>query len=400
MGNEISLPNFKLRSSKDLDDRFNQISNYIIKELDAFFGPLTYTVNGQEKKIDNIIDDKEAIKQERKVCRNLIGVYKRSLYGLMKDPATKRKLMELARNKGIDSEEFDVKVRTYDIPSMNILEGEDDDRDKDTKISICDKVIDYYVLKYKIYRLLSVLDPYEKDYKFIERYFYKNQNRLLDLDKRERQKVTKLIGDLKTSRDTLKVYLYENLKQILGDDLTYKELQDTYRKLTADTKLQSYYNKLEDACFNLNVFESNPPEDFKMTSSENKDTDVKLNRIVTLSECNDFKQRKSKSKVVKVSSNPKQQLQKLKEDTFKNIVDNRKKYSTNVTNQDKMLINNAYEILSDDVSKLFANIDEDKITVDNIKELNDSIEQLFIENDNLLKELLKSPSQPKLIQNQ
>jgi hypothetical protein len=393
MGNDISLPNFKLRSSKDLDDRFNQISNYIIKELDAFFGPL------EIGKLDDIIDDKESIKQERKVCRNLIGVYKRSLYGLMKDPETKRKLMELARNKGIDSKEFDVKVRTYDIPSMTILTGEDDERDKETKVSICDKVIDYYVLKYKIYRLLSVIDPYEKDYKYIEKYFYNNQNRLLDLDKRERQKVTKLIGDLKTSRDTLKVYLYENLKQILGDDLTYKELQDTYRKLTADSKLQSYYNKLEDACFNLNNFESNRPEDFKMATLS-KATDVNLDKVVESSQCNDFKSGKRIPKAVTLTSDARQQLEKLQKDTFKNIVDMRKKYSNNATKEQKVLISNAYELLTDEITKLFADIDSNRVNIDNIKELNDSIQQLFIENENLIKELLKTSPQPKLIQTQ
>ena len=256
MGNDIS-------KKDNLDTEFKQKSNLIIEELDAFFGPIEgfyfKSSDGRKTEIKSL-DSKytpefsqdviDKIKNERNVCNNIIGVYRNTLKGLLKNKLFSKRLDSFVRNKKLDTQKFDIGIRITNF--------------KDEP-AICDRVVEYYWMKYLVYRMLRNLDPLAEEYAMIDKLTKsKKWSNLFDKNYEEAIKIKK---DLDQQRNKVRGLIHENIDKLLKDNLTYEDLMEIYKNLIEDKKLESYVEKIYNICENLADLEtSTNPKAFKFTT--------------------------------------------------------------------------------------------------------------------------------------
>ena len=267
MGNDISKDN---TSDKKLEDEFRIKSNYIIQQLDGFFGPIEggETTRGNKvKDLEFFIesdgkgeapkltkDIKRSIKEERSVCSKLVGTYRKSLKGLLADKDFKLKLNDFVQSKNLNKQNFEFNIRV-----ASFLEKEKEGKEKG--VTICDLVLDYYWLKYVIYRLLRNIDPYEEEYELIN----KGMSKLDGLPPGEIPKKQKIQKELYESRNKVRELINKNINQLLSDELTIDEMNAMYKKLVDDSSLLNYAKQINNSCSNIERFKNTKdPREFKI----------------------------------------------------------------------------------------------------------------------------------------
>lgn len=278
MGNDIS-------KKDNLDTEFKQKSNLIIEELDAFFGPIEgfyfKSSDGRKTEIKSL-DSKytpefsqdviDKIKNERNVCNNIIGVYRNTLKGLLKNKLFSKRLDSFVRNKKLDTQKFDIGIRITNF--------------KDEP-AICDRVVEYYWMKYLVYRMLRNLDPLAEEYAMIDKLTKsKKWSNLFDKNYEEAIKIKK---DLDQQRNKVRGLIHENIDKLLKDNLTYEDLMEIYKNLIEDKKLESYVEKIYNICENLADLEtSTNPKAFQFTT-RGKIKGVNLQNYKQVKLCNRLK---------------------------------------------------------------------------------------------------------------
>lgn len=251
MGNDIS------RDDNMFDD-FNKKSNIVIQQLDNFFGPINGS-NTQTKRIKSLDESYrpefskeiiDKIKDERQVCNNIIGVYRNTLDGLMRDKNFKQKVNSFIKNKKLDSQKFDINIRLFE-PKIN------------EESSICQPILEYYWMKYLIYRMLRNLDPLAEEYALIEK--FTQSSKWTNLNKNY-QEAVKIKRELDRQRDRVRTLINENINKLLENDLTYNDLIKLYKNLVEDKKLESYIEHIYNVCENISDLErSSSPDSYKFT---------------------------------------------------------------------------------------------------------------------------------------
>jgi len=252
MGNEIS------RRDKSLEEQFKIKSNYILQQLDSFFGPIqgfkwengTKDVSGLMDDVEDIDQYLETIKEERYVCNNLVAVYKTSLKSLTKDKEFRTLVERFVDDKFKDKEyfdinNFDVKIKATDL---NLKKSPEDD--------ICDLVTRYYYQKYLIYRLIKNIDPYNKEYNDVQDKIKTELNKFerSDIDPKMKQKAKDKIVKMETKRKEFQKLLNDSLNELLNDELSYSSLVKEYNKLISSSKLKDYASHLSSVCQDVNSY--------------------------------------------------------------------------------------------------------------------------------------------------
>lgn len=267
MGNDISKDN---TSDKKLEDEFRIKSNYIIQQLDGFFGPIEGGKTTRDKKVEDLEffiksdgkgeapkltkEIKSSIKEERSVCSKLVGTYRKSLKGLLADKDFKLKLNDFVQSKNLNKQNFEFNIRV-----ASFLEKEKEEKEKG--VTICDLVLDYYWLKYVIYRLLRNIDPYEEEYELIN----KGMSKLDGLPPGEIPKKQKIQKELYESRNKVRELINKNINQLLSDELTIDEMNAMYKKLVDDSSLLNYAKQINNSCSNIERFKNTKdPREFKI----------------------------------------------------------------------------------------------------------------------------------------
>ena len=255
MGNDIS-------KKDNIDEDFKQKSNLVIEELDSFFGPIQgfffKTSEGKKTEIKGL-DERYApefsqdvidkIKEERNVCNNIIGTYKNSLNGLLKDKVFSQRVNSFIKNKKLDVKNFDINIRITTFKE---------------EPAICDRVLEYYWMKYLVYRMLRNLDPLAEEYALIEK--FTKSPRWANLFDQNYEEANKIKKDLDQQRDRVRGLINQNMTQLLQDNLTYDDLMKLYKNLVEDKKLQSYAEEIYNICENLADLElSSNPKAYKLS---------------------------------------------------------------------------------------------------------------------------------------
>ncbi len=255
MGNDIS-------KKDNIDEDFKQKSNLVIEELDSFFGPIQgfffKTSEGKKTEIKGL-DERyqpefsqeviEQIKKERNVCNNIIGTYKNSLNGLLKDKVFSQRVNSFIKNKKLDVKNFDINIRITTFKE---------------EPAICDRVMEYYWMKYLVYRMLRNLDPLAEEYALIEK--FTKSSRWANLFDQNYEEANKIKKDLDQQRDRVRGLINQNMSQLLQDNLTYDDLMKLYKNLVEDKKLQSYAEEIYNICENLADLEvSSNPKSYKFS---------------------------------------------------------------------------------------------------------------------------------------
>jgi hypothetical protein len=250
--------------SKSLEQEFTDRSNYIIQELDSFFGPIdgfTWQFSNDTKVVDGLekfdtgkyqeAENKDlfykTIKEERYVCNNIVGIYKKSLKSLLKNKIFRGNAIDFVKTKfGKDYEKYFNDPEYFDVKIRNHVYN---NKDKDTDSYICNTVIDYYFLKYKIYRLIKNIDPYSKDYDQLKKQleFY-DRPQSTDNDKKMIKNIQDKLRQMERKRRKFQESLNETLKSILDDNLNYRELTKVYGSLVDSNELQDYAENLSSVC--------------------------------------------------------------------------------------------------------------------------------------------------------
>ena len=254
-------------SKTNLDKQLQEISNQINQELSDFFGNIDgfkWTGGGDVKSMEKFAKGNldfvptrstiKGIKEERQVCQNLIVSYKDRLKNLMNDDNFKTKLTNFLQKKGINPnkiQEVGIRVRQF---------SQDNDE-------ICDDVIKYYYLKYRLFRLLKNADPYQEEYEYITKAFRspKIESKFAKLNVDTQNDIKERINELETARYEYKLFALNYLKK-LEKDPSYQDMEDLWYEITKDNKkLSNYCNKIENTCDNMTSFaETSNPENFKL----------------------------------------------------------------------------------------------------------------------------------------
>lgn len=261
-------------SKTNLDKQLQEISNQINQELSDFFGTIDgfkWSGGGEVKSLEkfakgnlDFIPTKstmKGIKEERQVCQNLIVSYKDRLNNLLNDDKFKKKLENFIQKKGINPnkiQEVGIRVRQF---------SQDNDE-------ICDDVIKYYYLKYRLFRLLKNFDPYQEEYEYVTKAFRspKIESKFTKLSPETQKEIKERIFALETARYEYKTFALKYLKK-LENDPTYKDMEDLWYELTKDNKkLTQYCNRIVNTCDNITSFvETSNPENFRLLEkSKNK----------------------------------------------------------------------------------------------------------------------------------
>ena len=249
MGNDIS-------KKDNLDAQFKEKSKYIVQELDNFFGPIegfkwqgegegeaqsVPSLSTYEKDLN--LENLEKLKEERDVCSHLIGAYKNSLKGMLKDKDFKSNVNDFLKTKKVNPERISIDVR---IDTAKF--------DPATNKTICDKVIRYYFLKYKIYRLLKNLDPYSKNYNDIVNMLQNDQDikdKQLRLSPKKIEAATRGRKKMEDARNKFRNLIMSSMNNILNDELTYPEMKKLEATLQKDKTLSEYCKSIYNVGYNI-----------------------------------------------------------------------------------------------------------------------------------------------------
>jgi len=304
-------------SKSELITEFNQISNEINQELSDFFGKIdgfTWTngskVDSMEKYARGNLDysprksTMDSLKEERQVCQSIVLVYKERLNNLLSNSAYKQNLINFIKKKGIDES----KIKDIGIKSRTFGEKND---------SICDDVLRYYYLKYRLYRLLKNYDPYGEEYKYIIKSKEALKSKFDNTLPETKKDIMNRISELESARNEYQSFAIKYLKKLTKDP-SYKEMENIWYELTKDNKnLKRYCNKVSNICDNITNFASaTDSKNFKIKEeSKNKQCgQVNLENYKQVSVC----------KSGRVRSSPKEKKKKEEqEDLFEKIKRNR-----------------------------------------------------------------------------
>jgi hypothetical protein len=235
-------------ASDPLKVQFDITFKNIEEELTKFFRPLDgfkwEFSDGSLKEIKRLPDnlewdidkvDFQKIKEERLVCIQLVYIYKKNLKERIKDQDFKNKVEKFVIDKKIDQGEVGKDVYGPFLKEWDLLIG------KNGEEGICDDVLKYYYLKYRIISLLKEIrnDPYQKDY--IELI---NQSNWKSINDKERAKV---LNKINNSRNKVRDKINRILIEVEAKDgISYPKLLEIYNSLTG-LNLEEYCTDLTNA---------------------------------------------------------------------------------------------------------------------------------------------------------
>lgn len=238
MGNDVS--------KKSMNEDFTRISNYINERLSDFFGPIDGFKYANSKSVPSLDkyddpsyrvlpkDKMDALKEERQVCANLVLTYTDALNGMLANSGFKNKVVQFVNNMKINP------ARLGRL-SVRLLKSRDNE-------SICDDVINYYFLKYRVYRLINDYDPYQKEFEFITQTLDKNYAKYSQLDNKKQEFGYRKIQQLVEARDEYQKSLLKYLELLANDELTYPELENLYGRVSRDESTAMYCQTVYNIC--------------------------------------------------------------------------------------------------------------------------------------------------------
>ena len=275
MGNEITKQD---KTNVDsLQRKFNDQTNHIIRELDNFFGPIQgfkWSESGpvipsmDKIKITSnytLTDDvKKQLREEREVCSNIVAVYKDTLKGLMKDVNFKNTIDKFSKGlykdkrgnpKNVGIEKLEINIR--------------DDKFNNAKTeNICNRVIDYYFLKYRVYRLLKNLDPYEKIYNDIQNDLENMIDEKVNFTPEQFQEEMRREKKLETSRLRVMKYISESLDKLMKDNMSYDNMKALHKEIINNTNLKNYCKSIYNSYADITKFKKEDPSNFNFVDEE------------------------------------------------------------------------------------------------------------------------------------
>jgi hypothetical protein len=284
MGADFSK--YEKESGGNLDNQLTEKSNYILEELEKFFRPLEgfqwndgetiedldkYT-NSEIKINDKTIktfdkdnnltrDAKDLLNEERYVCHQLVFIYKNELKKLISDKRFKDQIKnfitriqdkrKIKRDKTDDDKEngdYSFYLKDWELD----MDKEDPQKKEDVEI-ICDQVIDYYFLKYKIYRILKTIDndPYMNEINEIKNLVNSKKIKKYNIGL-QNENPDKYINLLINSRKQIKIIINDIYNNLLKDKYSMADLKQTLKFLqTPNEKLTNYCKNVYNFKYNL-----------------------------------------------------------------------------------------------------------------------------------------------------
>lgn len=295
MGSDISK-----QSIKTMKESFTQKSNYINQRLSDFFGPIEGFKYENSKQVPSLekYDDPtyrvlskenmDKLKEERQVCSNLVLTYSDALNGLLDDSGFRSKVDQFVANMKINPDRLS-KL------SVRLLKSRDNE-------SICNDVINYYFLKYRVFRLINDFDPYEKEFQYITKTLESNAQRYSQLDKAKQEFGYRKFNQLVKARNEFQNFVSEYLDRLTQDDLTYPELEDLYSRLNANKATARYCQTVYNICDDVENFSN--AKDIQNFNFRDLSYDYEICRNINLSNVKKFspckKIKKTEDKTEKV----------------------------------------------------------------------------------------------------
>lgn len=279
MGSDISK-----ESTRSMKESFTAKSNYINQRLSDFFGPIDKFKYENSKEVPSLekYDDPtyrvlsqenmDKIKEERQVCSNLVLTYKDALDGMLKDPNFRSKVNQFVSNMKIDPD------RLGNL-SIRLLKSRDNN-------SICNDVINYYFLKYRVFRLINDYDPYEKEFEFISKSLETNASKYSQLEQGKQEIGYRKFNQLVQARNEYQKFVNTYMDELLNDDLTYPELEDLYSKLTSNKSTARYCQSVYNICDDVENF--NQTKDIKNFNFRDLSYDYEICRNINLTNVKKF----------------------------------------------------------------------------------------------------------------
>lgn len=276
MGNDVS--------KKTMNEDFTRISNYINERLSDFFGPIDGFKYSNSKSVPSLekYDDPtyrvlpkekmDAIKEERQVCANLVLTYTDALNGMLSDSNFKNKVIQFVNNMKINPDRLS-KL------SVRLLKSRDND-------SICNDVINYYFLKYRIFRLINDYDPYQKEFEFITQSLEKNSPKYSQLDNNKQEYGYKKFNQLINARDQYQKTVIKYMELLSNDELTYPELEELYARLNSDKSTAVYCQAVYNICDDVENFSN--AKDIKNFNFRDLSYDYEICRNINLTNVKKF----------------------------------------------------------------------------------------------------------------
>jgi hypothetical protein len=279
MGSDSSKQTRSLGGPKalSLKESFTKKSNFINQRLSDFFGPIegfklsSTSVPSLEKYNDPTFrvlskENMKRIKEERHVCSNLIISYTDSLNGLLEDSEFRKKVERFVSNMEIRPE----KVGKISVRLLKSINNDD----------ICNDVINYYFLKYRVFRLIHDFDPYEKEFEFITNSL-QNSSKYSQLED-YKQEIGKIkYSQLVKARNEYQMFVSEYINRLNRDDLTYPELEELYSKLISNSSIARYCQATYNICDDVENFLTT--KDLKSFNFRDLSYDYEICRNINLS---------------------------------------------------------------------------------------------------------------------
>jgi hypothetical protein len=276
MGNDVS--------KKSMNEDFTRISNYINERLSDFFGPIDGFKYSNSKSVPSLEkyddptyrvlpkDKMDALKEERQVCANLVLTYTDALNGMLSDSDFKNKVVQFVNNMKINPDRLS-KL------SVRLLKSRDNE-------TICNDVINYYFLKYRIYRLINDYDPYQKEFEFITQTLEKNSAKYSQLDKNKQEYGYRKFNQLVKARDEYQNSVLKYLELLANDELTYPELEKLYARLASDKSTAVYCQAVYNICDDVENFSNS--KDIKNFNFRDLSYDYEICRNINLTNVKKF----------------------------------------------------------------------------------------------------------------
>jgi predicted transcriptional regulator len=279
MGNDISKA-----SIKSMQEDFTNKSNYINERLSDFFGPIDGFKYSNSKEVPSLekYDDPtyrvlskekmDAIKEERQVCANLVLSYKDALDGMLQDATFRSKVNQFVNNMKINPDRLNP-------VSVRLLKSRDNE-------SICNDVLNYYFLKYRVFRLIKDFDPYQKEFEFINSGLEKNKGKYTNLDPQKQEIGKQKYDQLINAKNEHHSFVSRYIDELMNDDLTYPDLEELYAKLNNNKSTARYCQAVYNICDDVETL--NNTKDVKNFNFRDLSYDYEICRNVNLSNVNKF----------------------------------------------------------------------------------------------------------------
>jgi hypothetical protein len=117
-------------------------------------------------------------------------------------------------------------------------------------------VINYYFLKYRVYRLIRDFDPYEKEFEYITKTIEKNASKYSGLNNKIKDTAMKRYKALIDAKNNYHKFASYYIEKLIHDDITYPELESLYRDVIKDKSLSKYCQSIYHICDDVDLLDA------------------------------------------------------------------------------------------------------------------------------------------------